>query len=29
MVVFSGSVYNGAAFYIDMFDKHHKNEEES
>ncbi|KAE9371523.1 hypothetical protein N431DRAFT_342430 [Stipitochalara longipes BDJ] len=29
MVVFSGSVYNGAAYYIDKFDKRFKNEEES
>lgn len=29
MVVFSGSVYNGATYYIEVFDKGHKNEEES
>jgi Protein of unknown function (DUF2838) len=29
MAVFSGSVYNGATYYVDVFDKRHKNEEES
>jgi hypothetical protein len=28
-IVFSGSVYNGATFYIDVFDKRHKDGEES
>jgi hypothetical protein len=28
MVVFSGSVYNGATEYIEVFDKRYKTEEE-